>query len=1486
MAQIKLAEYTFDNTMDANCLPNIKPNTITMTSSDSVDGNITTRTVYIDGTTMPTQINFENKTSLLTVTYLNANNKISWYYMFNGCSNLTSVNLTYSKGENITNFFRAFCNCHKLEEIIGLSNFHVKINDMDNLFGSCAKLKEIDLSGAIIENVYNGYYAFSHCREATKIKFPSNTIKMNREMWQMFAHCRVLEELDLSMFDTSNVTNMRQAFDGCYHLKSLNLSNFNTEKVERMDGMFYDCWSLTSLDISNFNTEKVQYMGNMFYNTKIEKMILPENFVATSLKYGSNIFNNCNKLKELDLCNFKPSSCMDVSGMFKNCPLLETLDISNFDMSSATSYSNMFQNTNNLKTVGMLFSDATTINKVVTVFRSNSSTPLDIYYYDADKTQLTPTDGINFIKYEYPRKLSLPPHIELHSVNNIRDELDIETGILTHNATKFVLDGTFTENWIISRNDNVGKIIAGRSSGNGLPHYKILRDNYGFPYTITNENSVCTVGITSTPDTSTYTFNDVRIYFDEYSGNYHMTVIFPNSYEFTTSQQVNDWLNANPITIITTRENPTTEKIIINYNEPCEYGRILPSGAMDYYNVATSEYLQNISSILLDGANEWNEIVENENTVRVLYASPTDIKMKASGGLYCDNDMFPNIQDDSDVEHCRVHDTDNNKLYIYIDKNKLMSPDLVGFQIWLQENQFTVYYETSETIISIKDYSELDPELARWEMIDCKAEGKIEYNGVIYPEISYQASSANRFEIDNLEPNTQYTVYAENMVENPTINLGGATHDFVNGSPYTSGDNNVVIFNASPNVSNIMIIKGDTSNESIPYFTGMLNVVNPTVISTNNSDTSRVTSNIVLRSTFDGIKDSYNIITGEYIRRVSEDLQELPNPIITTLEPKTLLAYENGKILLSSEGGLLPTLTYSIPSSNTFRLPIIKTRTQYTLKYPSASGTITIGNLTYNINSDSMVFTTPLTINGDKSAIVFSDDNPQNVMLIEGNYSKREVPLFSGVKSVVNPKITVLNNSTGESVLYECTQNVDLRSLPNGVSDTLDIVNKKLTQVTGIRPFQDGDYELDNVWTDGNYTVYGLSSPIVSNVEIETPIGYTNSTIYLTSDYLIPVLNYRVLSSNNFPLDLLLPNTTYTLYADTLVSGNYTLGGTHTGVFTGTEVISLGDITNNLLTFNGDLGLSNVMLIKGNTINSTFPFFRGLKSTMNYKLKVEGMNGELNELMLDDGIGLRACGNLVDSVDLMTCTLTRNLSELILNGSENWVDITSNENVDENYCLFAITVASVKSSSNVNLACDKFNHYYQGGTLHNKEGIYTETNQIRLCVKKTTIGGDTVNNIKSWLQQNNTTIIYALQNSVTVPLENQWTTMPPTSYMNQTTITSEVVDSLKPIITAVIAITSLEQIVSNLEEQNAMLEEENVATMMALAEVYEMMFADVAVMSLNMDDELSMEDEIEPVPISSMGMVYIKLIRKGLKTIDQVPSFLQKEVMYGLQKGK
>ena len=73
-------------------------------------------------------------------------------------------------------------------------------------------------------------------------------------------------------------------------------------------------------------------------------------------------------------------------------------------------------------------------------------------------------------------------------------------------------------------------------------------------------------------------------------------------------------------------------------------------------------------------------------------------------------------------------------------------------------------------------------------------DSNITYSGIVYPEISYIALSANRFEIDNLEQNTVYTVYAENTIENQIINLGGTSYNFVSGNIYTSGNNNIVIF--------------------------------------------------------------------------------------------------------------------------------------------------------------------------------------------------------------------------------------------------------------------------------------------------------------------------------------------------------------------------------------------------------------------------------------------------------------------------------------------------------------------------------------------------------------------------------------------------------------------------------------------------------------------------------------------------------------------
>ena len=137
MAQIKLAEYTFDNSV-GDCLPTLTPNTITMTKEDSVNGTITTAIVYIDDSILPTGISFSDKTNLLTVNYLRIDSNIkSIPNLFRNCSSLTYVELSPISTENITSIASMFYNCSALTTL-DLSNWKVdKVTNMSNVFNGC-----------------------------------------------------------------------------------------------------------------------------------------------------------------------------------------------------------------------------------------------------------------------------------------------------------------------------------------------------------------------------------------------------------------------------------------------------------------------------------------------------------------------------------------------------------------------------------------------------------------------------------------------------------------------------------------------------------------------------------------------------------------------------------------------------------------------------------------------------------------------------------------------------------------------------------------------------------------------------------------------------------------------------------------------------------------------------------------------------------------------------------------------------------------------------------------------------------------------------------------------------------------------------------------------------------------------------------------------------------------------------------------------------
>ena len=142
--------------------------------------------------------------------------------MFNGCVNLTSIDLSNFDTSNVTGMHVMFANCSSLTSL-DLSSFNTSnVTYMDNMFLSCTKLTEI-----------NGLEKF-------------NTNKVNK-MAGMFARCSSLTSIDLSSFNTSNITNMENMFLYCTNLTTIYVGvNWDLSNVENTTNMFVGCGTSTT----------------------------------------------------------------------------------------------------------------------------------------------------------------------------------------------------------------------------------------------------------------------------------------------------------------------------------------------------------------------------------------------------------------------------------------------------------------------------------------------------------------------------------------------------------------------------------------------------------------------------------------------------------------------------------------------------------------------------------------------------------------------------------------------------------------------------------------------------------------------------------------------------------------------------------------------------------------------------------------------------------------------------------------------------------------------------------------------------------------------------------------------------------------------------------------------------------------------------------------------------------------------------------------
>ena len=245
--------------------------------------------------------------------------------MFEGCSNLSSIDLSHFDTSQVTDMSGMFEDCSNLKTL-DVSNFDTsQVTDMSDMFGGCSNLNSLDLSHFDTSQVTDMAGMFANSSNLNSLDLSNFDTSQVTDMAVMFAACSNLNSLDLSQFNTSQVTDMDWMFDDCINLENLNLSNFDTSNVKNMDAMFMECSNLSSLDLSHFDTSKVTSMRSMFDRCSNLKTLDVSNFDTSQVTIMDDMFECCSNLSSLDLSSFDTSKAGNIPSIFERCKRLNHL---------------------------------------------------------------------------------------------------------------------------------------------------------------------------------------------------------------------------------------------------------------------------------------------------------------------------------------------------------------------------------------------------------------------------------------------------------------------------------------------------------------------------------------------------------------------------------------------------------------------------------------------------------------------------------------------------------------------------------------------------------------------------------------------------------------------------------------------------------------------------------------------------------------------------------------------------------------------------------------------------------------------------------------------------------------------------------------------------------------------------------------------------------------------------------------------------------
>ena len=444
--------------------------------------------------------------------------------------------------------------------------------------------------------------------------------------------------------------------------------------------------------------------------------------------------------------------------------------------------------------------------------------------------------------------------------------------------------------------------------------------------------------------------------------------------------------------------------------------RSLPNGVCDTFNTRTGVYTQRIKEIVFDGSNDegWDVytgdwVLENSTVFCTYISGVKGYTWSNYTGKEAISDKIPSYPDNwlrlNDVLGMTNDNTWARKQF-RIPKSYLETDNVDGFRKWLKQNPVTACFELATPIITKIN---LPSTLKSWNTTT-HIYSEIPEN-TLYPILSHSNPTYPVI----LKPNTKYSIVANsysNDHTNSTINfnLGGATASTTVGNrvttittPSTLSNELLTMGGRGNKLNNVMVIEGDVVGDE-PYFEGICDCKSPILsnVGKNLCDVNRYTLSC-------GSGAALNSYRGTVIAKNIK------------VKPNTKYTFSYGKTVNVPSEVILKVMTLTDVVNEDVHVSV------YSHKNRIKEHTVPNGG----------TFTT--------------ESHARYIAITTGNFTTTGNILIEDIEIKEATSPTAYESHKSNTTIFEQKDGkmIVLRSLPNGVCDTLNVETGEYTQRIG-----------------------------------------------------------------------------------------------------------------------------------------------------------------------------------------------------------------------------------------------------------------------------------------------------------------------------------------------------------------------------------------------------------------------------------------------------